>query len=133
MLTGLFCLGALLALYLSWQDWRTQSIPLWGLLAWVALCAFSAFYGTPSCMAFSLLFGVSICLAVYQYLRKQELIGLADLIVLTSLSAWIDVSKLPALFLLCGTLGILATVVLKNKRFPFLSVLFLAAAILTLF
>ena len=84
-------------------------------------------------MAFVLLSGISLSLAAYQHLRKKVLIGSADLILLTSLSAWIESYKLPALLVICGTLGILASVFSKNHRFPFLAVLFFAAAIIYLF
>jgi hypothetical protein len=133
MVTGLFCLAAVLAIYLSWQDWRTQSIPMLGLLSWLVVSALLAFYGSPSLMAFGVLFGMSFGIGLFQYFRKKMYIGIADLIVLTSLSAWVQVTQLPMLFLICGMLGVASAIILKNKRFPFLPALFLAAAVVTFF
>lgn len=133
MVAGLSCLSAILATYLSWQDWRTQSIPMLGLLGWLAISALLAFYGSPSLIAFCILSGISLSIGLYQHFRQTMYIGIADLIVLTSLSAWIPVAKLPALFLICGVLGIISVMILKNKRFPFMPALFLAAAAVSLF
>jgi prepilin signal peptidase PulO-like enzyme (type II secretory pathway) len=133
MVAGLSCLTAILAAYLSWQDWRTQSIPMLGLLGWLAMSALFAFYGNPSLMVFCVLSGISLSIGLYQHFSKKVYIGIADLVVLTSLSAWVHVEKLPILFLICGVLGIASAIILKNKRFPFLPALFLAAAIVSFF
>ena len=129
MLTSLFCLAAGLAVYLSWQDWRAQSIPMLGLLGWLAVSVLLAFYGNPSLIVFCVLSGMSLSIGLTQHFSQKIYIGIADLIVLTSLSAWIHVAQLPVLLILCGALGIISAVVLKNKRFPFLPALFLATAI----
>lgn len=132
MVAGLSCLAAIIAGYLSWQDWRYQSVPLLGLVAWL-ICSVIAFYGRPSLMAFFVLSGISLIIGAFQYLRKKMYIGIADLVMLTSLSAWVHVEKLPMLFLICGVLGITSAIILKNKRFPFLPPLFLAAASVSFF
>lgn len=123
----------LCALYLSWQDWRYQSIPMLGLLSWLIITGVLAIYGTPSLMTFCILAGMSLVIALYQHFSKKAYIGIADLIIMTSLSSWIHVEKLPRLFLICGVLGIALAIILKNKRFPFLPALFLAAAIVSFF
>ncbi len=133
MLTGLYCLAAILAAYLSWQDWRTQSIPMLGLLGWLAVSELLAFYGSPSLIAFCVLSGISLSIGAFQHLHKKMYIGIADLIVLTSLSAWIHISQLPLLFLICGVFGIISAAIIKDKRFPFLPALFLAATIVSFF
>ena len=129
MITILSYLTAAFSLYLSWEDLRHQSVPILSLLIWVILCALLAFYGNPSLPSFAVLLGISICILLYQHFSQIIYIGLADLVVLTSLSAWVPVIKLPALFLMCGTLGLATTLILKQKRFPFLPALFLATAI----
>jgi prepilin signal peptidase PulO-like enzyme (type II secretory pathway) len=133
MVAGLFCVAAILAAYLSWQDWRTQSIPMLGLLGWLAVSVLLAFYGNPSLMAFCVLSGISLGIGAFQHLSKKMYIGIADLIILTSLSSWIHTSQLPMLFLICGMLGIISAAILKNKRFPFLPALFLSAAVISFF
>lgn len=129
MIIGLYCLAAILAGYLSWQDWRTQSIPMLGLLAWLAISGLSAFYGNPSLVTFCLLFGASANIALYQHFSQKTFIGIADLIILISLSAWIQLSQLPMLLFICGLLGIISATIVKNRRFPFLPALFLSAII----
>lgn len=129
MIVGLYCLAVILAGYLSWQDWRTQSIPMLGLLSWLVISVLSAIYGTPSLAVFCLLFGVSANIALYQRFSEKTYIGIADLIILTSLSAWIHLPQLPILLLICGLFGLISAMLLKSKRFPFLPALFLSALI----
>ncbi|MDP4725597.1 MAG: hypothetical protein NWR39_01715 [Pseudomonadota bacterium] len=133
MVAGLSCLAAILAAYLSWQDWRHQSIPVLGLLGWIVVSASLAFYGNASLVTFCILSGISISISLYQHFSEKVYIGTADLIILTSLSAWIQTTQLPMLFLTCGVLGIISAAVLKSKRFPFLPALFLASAIISFF
>lgn len=124
------CAIICLPIYLSWQDWRHQTIPLWGLTTWVILCiCWANVHKSVSFDAFYLLSGFSLCTLLYQYIRQKEYIGFADLVILVSLSTWLHLTQLPALFISCGALGVLSVILSKKKRFPFVPIVFLAALI----
>jgi prepilin signal peptidase PulO-like enzyme (type II secretory pathway) len=119
-----------LAAYLTFQDCRTQHIPLLGLLVWVVIHGFIAYVGEQSFETFMIFLGLCVCIGVVQIVVKEMYIGVADLIVMTSFSAWMTTEQLPLFFMVCGGLGALTAIVTKSKRFPFMPALFASAFII---
>lgn len=132
MQTILLCMAAVCAAYLSWQDWRYESVPLWAVLIWALICAVVAFYNPPY-TSFVILSVVSIILLFYQLIKRQQLIAITDLCVMTSMSVWLSIETIPIFLTLTGIFGVITSYILNAKRFPLLPALFLSAALVKLF
>ena len=118
----------LVAVFLSWQDWQHTSVPLIGILFWLAICALLWFFKQHSAESAVILFILTLFLFLYQFCRKKQIVAAADLIVLFSCSIWLDDFFHVLLFLmLSGFFGLLTAMVVTNKRFPFLPAIFLSA------
>lgn len=122
-------MAVLCAAYLSWQDWRHKSVPIWVLTLWGLFSILIASTTTPHYDTFIALISLSAFLYIYQWLRQKELIGLADTIVTLSLSFWIHLDMVPLFLVLIGVLGTATAYFLRSKHFPFLPSIFTASAI----
>ncbi len=137
----------LTAMALVHHDWKYQTIPLSTLSIWLLvtlcyaiLCAFSnnhthalinhSGFTYDSCLALT---STTILLSGYQYIRGKAMIGLADLIILASFSAWIPIEKVPTILLISGGVAIILTRYFKRETAPFLPGLLLAWLIALLY
>ncbi|MDP3372143.1 MAG: hypothetical protein Q8S21_04555 [Candidatus Paracaedibacteraceae bacterium] len=131
--TLLITMAALCAAYLSWQDWHHESVPIWALSLWGLLFILIALITPPHYDTFIALTSLSAFLYAYQWFRQKELIGFADIIVIVSLSLWIQLDIVPLFLALTGILGTATAYLLTSKRFPFLPSIFIASAITLIF
>lgn len=140
MMIVVLCASFLTAINLAHHDWKHKTIPLTSLLIWMALsisyagmCTTkynSVFLHRPlhtvTFDSFSIFCGIALLLQVYQTLRRQSMIGTADLIVFVTFSAWLPPEKTPILLLVSGVISIMLTWHIKNNLVPFLPGLFFA-------
>jgi prepilin signal peptidase PulO-like enzyme (type II secretory pathway) len=122
-------MAALCAAYLSWQDWRHESVPIWALGLWGLICIIYAYTIHFHKDTFIALASVSALLYLYQWVRKKELIGFADIVIITSLCVGISLDMAPLFLILAGLLGSATAYFTSSKHFPFLPSIFVAAAI----
>jgi prepilin signal peptidase PulO-like enzyme (type II secretory pathway) len=119
--------------YLIVEDIRKLSVPLWALILWMALMGIGLL-ADPSQLATVLVLGfVGLALVLYQWVRKRLLIGYADMVVFASLGVFLPLLVTPVYIVLCGIFGLCSAIIWRNKRIPFMPILFLSFAVTRLF
>lgn len=112
-----FILGGVMIAY----DWRYKAIPIYLLLLFAALSLIYGGMTHPDWQTLGAVMGLSV--ALFLYLAKKNLIGLADVLLITCAFPWIPLADIPIFLILCGAFGAGTALFWRwyynEKQFPF--------------
>ncbi len=126
-----YLFAGLFGLILIFQDFKSQSVPVWSLIGFLIQCSVIGIVSKNFCyFPFLIFLGIGL---VFYLLKKKKAFGMADYIVAFSTSFLITNDSWPFFIILCGSFGILLSILFRSRKFPFIPGILMAAMLTKIF
>jgi len=113
-----YCLLGGSALFLIYHDIRTQTIPLYGILAFVASAVLNQWYAPDIQGLWSavlIVLAVFISQGLFFLFKGRSLVGTGDIVLCPFCGLWIRMEEIPVYFLLAGSVALLMGVIWRYR------------------
>ena len=112
------CFVSIFGLILIYQDFRESKVGIIPVILFLLSCLGFYFINREICLIPAILFFAIG--GLFYILKKKMAFGIADYIVIFSISFVLPKSHWPEFLAICGGLGILTSLYFKDKKFPFI-------------
>ncbi len=106
------------------QDLKSQSVSFLLLLGFFTFCAMSGIFHKN--YTFIPVFIFLLIGLTYYVFKRHSVFGVADYIVVSAVSFLLSDAQVPYFITLCGVFGIVTSLILKSRKFPFIPAVLLS-------
>lgn len=125
------CFLLLFGFILIYQDFRESKVGIIPVILFFLSCLGYYFINREICLVPAILFFAIG--GLFFILKKQRAFGIADYIVIISISFALPQSHWPEFLTICGGIGVLTSLYFKDKKFPFIPSILISLFIIKIF